>query len=457
MGIMIFGIGPAVSHASLVTDSQHGYSQRMLDFNIVREDPDAVQTALANRGTDIDLGMLLQRDAARRQIIQKLEALQAERNEASKMIGERKRAGEDATEVMDRMRAVGDEIKRLDAERKAIDEEIRGVMLTLPNLAHASVPVGSDESANREERRWGTPREFDFEPRDHVDVGEGLGILDMARAAKISGARFSAQFGFGARLERALAAYMIDLHEAAGYTEVLTPYLVTPDSMQATGQLPKFADDAFFIDRDELFLIPTSEVPLVNLHRGETFDGAWLPVKYCGYTPCFRREAGSYGRDTRGLIRVHQFNKVEMVCFTDATSSYEALEAITTQAESVLQGLELPYRVVTLSTGDMGFGAAKTYDIEVWLPSQAVFREISSCSNCTDFQARRAEIRYRPTGGGKSRLAHTLNGSGLAVGRTLVAVLENHQQEDGTVRVPPALRPYLGGVELIEAAVRPGN
>jgi seryl-tRNA synthetase len=429
----------------------------MLDFNIIRQAPDVIQAALADRGTEIDVGALLERDATRRQVIQNLEALQAERNETSKLIGERKRAGEDATEVMERMRAVGDEVKRLDAERKAIDEEIRELLLTLPNLAHESVPVGTDESSNREERRWGTPREFDFEPRDHVELGEDLGILDMGRAAKISGARFSAQFGMGARLERALAAYMIDLHEAAGYTEVLTPYLVTPDSMMATGQLPKFADDAFFIDKDDLYLIPTSEVPLVNLHREETLDGAVLPVKYCGYTPCFRREAGSYGRDTRGLIRVHQFNKVEMVCITDAHSSYETLAAITAQAESVLQGLKLPYRVVTLSTGDMGFSAAKTYDIEVWLPSQATFREISSCSNCTDFQARRAEIRYRPSEGGKSRFVHTLNGSGLAVGRTLVAVLENHQQEDGTVRVPPALRPYVGGLELIEAVVRPGN
>jgi len=446
-----------VSHASLVTDSQRGYPQRMLDFNIIRQDPDAVQAALADRGTEIDLGALLERDAGRREIIQKLEALQAERNETSKLIGERKRAGEDATEIMERMRAVGDEVKRLDADRKAIDEEIRNVLLTFPNLAHESVPVGKDEGANREERRWGSPPEFDFEPRDHVDIGEGLGILDMGRAAKISGARFSAQFGIGARLERALAAYMIDLHEAAGYMEVLTPYLVTAESMMATGQLPKFADDAFFVDKDDLYLIPTSEVPLVNLHREETLDGALLPVKYCGYTPCFRREAGSYGRDTRGLIRVHQFNKVEMVSITDALSSYEALEAITAQAESVLQGLELPYRVVTLSTGDMGFGAAKTYDIEVWLPSQSTFREISSCSNCTDFQARRAEIRYRPTDGGKSRFAHTLNGSGLAVGRTLVALLENHQQEDGTVRVPAALRPYVGDIEFIEAVDRPGN
>jgi len=446
-----------VSHAPLVTDSQRGYPQPMLDFNIIRQDPDAAQAALTDRGCDIDLGALLERDATRRQLIQNLETLQAERNETSKQIGELKKAGKDATEVMDRVRAVGDEVKRLDADRKAIDEEIRGLLLTLPNLAHESVPVGKDESANREERRWGSPREFDFEPRDHVDIGEGLGILDMTRAAKISGARFSAQFGMGARLERALAAYMIDLHEAAGYMEVLTPYLVTPDSMLATGQLPKFADDAFFVDKDDLYLIPTSEVPLVNLHRDETLDGATLPVKYCGYTPCFRREAGSYGRDTRGLIRVHQFNKVEMVCISDAPSSYEALEAITAQAEAVLQGLELPYRVVTLSTGDMGFGAAKTYDIEVWLPSQSTFREISSCSNCTDFQARRADIRYRPSDGGKSRFAHTLNGSGLAVGRTLVAVLENHQQQDGTVRVPAALRPYVGGTEFIEAIVRPGN
>jgi seryl-tRNA synthetase len=422
----------------------------MLDFNTIRQDPDGSSAALTARGASLDMNALLARDRERRDIIQRLEALQAERNETSKKIGELKRAGGDAGEVMARMRAVGDEVKALDAERKAIDDAIRAELLALPNLAAADVPVGEDEAANREERRWGTPREFDFEPRDHLDVGEALGIIDMTRAAKLAGARFSVQFGMGARLERALAAYMIDLHTAAGFVEVLTPFLVTPEAMLGTGQLPKFADDAFCVDKDELYLIPTSEVPLVNLHREETLAGADLPLKYCGYTPCFRREAGSYGRDTRGLIRVHQFNKVELVWICDAKSSDDALECITAQAESVLKGLDLPYRVMTLSTGDMGFSAAKTYDIEVWLPSQATFREISSCSNCTDFQARRADIRYKPTGGGKSRFAHTLNGSGLAVGRTLVALLENYQQQDGTVVVPSALRPYLDGAAVLE-------
>ena len=428
----------------------------MLDFSLIRREPEAVAAALRARGTDIDLAGLLERDQARREVIQRLEALQAERNETSRRIGELRKAGEDASEVMDRMRAVGEEVKGLENERKAIDEELRGVLLTLPNLAHESVPAGADEAANREERRWGTPVELDFEARDHVDVGEGLGILDMARAAKIAGARFSAQFGVGARLERALAAYMIDRHEEEGFLEVLTPYLAGPESMLGSGQLPKFAEDAFFVDKDDFYLIPTSEVPLVNLHRDETLPGEQLPVRYCALTPCFRREAGSYGRDTRGLIRVHQFNKVEMVAFCEPDASYEMLETLTAQAESILQGLELPYRVVTLSTGDMGFAAAKTYDIEVWLPSQDTYREISSCSNCTDFQARRANIRYKPSDGGKSRFVHTLNGSGLAVGRTLVALLENHQQADGTVRVPEALRPYLQGMDVLRPIERPG-
>ncbi|NKB87316.1 MAG: serine--tRNA ligase [Acidobacteria bacterium] len=421
----------------------------MLDFSKIRQNPESVTAALADRGTTFDVDALLRLDEKRRAVIQQVEALQAKRNETSKQIGEVKRAGGDAEEVMAQMRAVGEEIKDLDAGRKAVDEAIAAILETLPNLAHESVPVGPDEAANREERRHGTPHAYDFEIRDHVDIGEALGILDMSRAAKVTGARFSAQFGMGARLERALAAYMIDLHAAAGYTEVLTPFLVSPESMHGTGQLPKFADDAFYIEKDDLYLIPTSEVPLVNLHRDETLDGSALPLKYCGLTPCFRREAGSYGRDTRGLIRVHQFNKVEMVWITDSETSFESLEAITAQAESVLQGLELPYRVMTLSTGDMGFGAAKTYDLEVWLPSQDTYREISSCSNCTDFQARRTGIRYKPAEGGKSRLAHTLNGSGLAVGRTLVALLENHQQADGTVAIPEALRPYLGGLDSI--------
>lgn len=421
----------------------------MLDLGYIRQHADSVRRALADRRSDVDLDELLRRDVGRRELIQQVEAMQAERNAASKSIGELKKAGQNAEEAVARMREVGERIKELDAERKAADEQIEGWLLRMPNLQHDSVPVGADEGANREERRWGEPRGFDFQPRDHVDLGESLGILDFERAARISGARFSAQFGLGARLERALAAYMLDTHAAHGYLEVLPPLLVTPQTMQGTGQLPKFAEDAFHCDKDDLYLIPTSEVPLVNLHAGETFEEAALPIRYCGYTPCFRREAGSYGKDTRGLIRMHQFNKVELVWITTAEGSWEALEQIVTAAERVLQGLELPYRVVSLCTGDLGFAAAKTYDLEVWLPSQDRYREISSCSNCTDFQARRADIRYRPAGQNKSRLVHTLNGSGVAVGRTLVALLENHQQQDGTVTVPPALRPYLGGVEII--------
>ena len=421
----------------------------MLDLSSIRHNADRVRQALASRHSDFDLDAFLKRDALRRELIQQVEALQAERNETSKQVGELKRSGQEATEIVVRMRAMSDRIKELEQQLKRTEESSRQDLLAIPNLPHESVPRGLDETDNREERRWGQPPEMGFEPRDHMAIGEGLGIMDFGRAAKISGARFSVQFGLGARLERALAAYMIDRHTEVGYTEVLTPHLVLPAAMQGTGQLPKFADDAFYIERDELYLIPTSEVPLVNLHSGETLDGAQLPIRYCCSSACFRREAGSYGRDTRGLIRVHQFNKVELVWITDADSSWEAHETITDDAERILRGLELPYRVVTLATGDLGFAAAKTYDLEVWLPSQGRYREISSCSNCTDFQARRAGIRYKPTGGGKSRHAHTLNGSGVAVGRALVALLEVHQQSDGSVRVPEALRPYLSGLTRI--------
>lgn len=429
----------------------------MLDIATLREDPEGLGSALADRGSSIDLDALLERDAERRALIQEVETLQADRNTSSRRIGELKKAGEDATEAMARVREIGDRIKELDEKRKSLDDEIRETLLPLPNPAHESVPVGPDETANREERRHGEPAELDFEARDHVELAEGLGILDLERAAKISGARFAVQFGDGARLERALAAYMLDLHRDSGYLEVLTPFLVTPETMLGSGQLPKFADDAFHIEKDALYLIPTSEVSLVNLHRDETLEADHLPLKYSAYTPCFRREAGSYGRDTRGLIRVHQFHKVEMVWFTEPEDSWDALELLTADAERVLQGLELPYRVMTLATGDMGFAAAKTYDLEVWLPSQGTYREISSCSNCTEFQARRAGIRVRPAGGGKSRFLHTLNGSGVAVGRALVALLENHQQADGSVRIPAALRPYMGGQEQLEAAPRPGR
>ncbi len=429
----------------------------MLDFSIIRRHPDQVRNALAQRHSDVDIEALMARDKQRRALIGEVEGLQAERNETSKRIGELKRSGADASEIMSSMRSVGDRIKELEGELKGVEAAIRDDMLCVPNLPHESVPIGEDEASNRTERTWGQPTEFDFEPRDHVELGESLGIFDFARAAKLSGARFSVQFGAGARLERALAAFMLDVHTSHGYLEVLTPLLVTPQAMQGSGQLPKFADDAFFVGGDDLYLIPTSEVPLVNLHSAEILAATDLPVKYCAHTSCFRREAGSYGRDTRGLIRMHQFNKVELVWITDAESSFEALETLTADAERILQGLELPYRVITLSTGDMGFAAAKTYDLEVWLPSQGRYREISSCSNCTDFQARRADIRYRPEGDGKTRLTHTLNGSGIAVGRALVALLENQQQADGTVRVPKALRPYLADIERIDPINRPGG
>jgi len=428
----------------------------MHDLGKIRKDPERTREGLAARRVDFDLDNLLARDERRRELIQEVDALKAKRNEAGKKIGELKKAGESADEIIAEMGQVSEQVAGLDAELDEIDRGIQADLLGLPNLPHDDVPRGSDESENREERKWGEPRAFDFKVLDHVDVGENLGIIDLERAAKVSGARFPTQFGAGARLERALAAFMLDSAQEAGYLEVFTPFLVRPDSMEASGQLPKFAEEAFFIEKDELWLIPTSEVPLVNLHRGEILPEDDLPIRYTAYTPCFRREAGSYGKDTRGMIRVHQFTKCELVWYTTPEASYDALETLVGDAERVLQRLELPYRVVSLCTGDLGFAAAKTYDIEVWLPSQETYREISSCSNCEDFQARRAEIRYRPEGGGKPRLVHTLNGSGLAIGRTIVALLENYQQADGSVVIPDALGPYMGGLERIEPLTRPG-
>jgi len=429
----------------------------MHDLGKIRKDPDSARGGLAARNVDFDLDDLLARDERRRELIQEVDALKARRNEAGKKIGELKKAGESTDEIIAEMGRVSQQVAVLDGELDAIDRGIQDDLLGLPNLPHDSVPRGRDESENREERTWGEPRAFDFKILDHVDVGESLGIIDLERAAKISGARFPTQFGAGARLERALAALMLDMAHDEGYLEVFTPFLVRPESMEGSGQLPKFAEEAFFVEKDELYLIPTSEVPLVNLHRGEILAESDLPIRYCAYTPCFRREAGSYGKDTRGMIRVHQFTKCELVWYTTPETSYEALETLVGDAERVLQRLELPYRVVSLCTGDLGFASAKTYDIEVWLPSQDTYREISSCSNCDDFQARRAEIRYRPEGGGKPRLVHTLNGSGLAIGRTLVALLENYQEADGSVTVPAALRPYMNGLERIEPLSRPGN
>ncbi len=428
----------------------------MHELATLRKNPEATRTGLSTRNVDFDLAEFFARDKRRRELIQRVDALKAKRNEAGKQIGELKKAGESADRLITEMGEVSEQIESLNPELKDLDDGIHADLLGLPNLPHESVPVGGDENDNRLERTCGEPREFDFKVLDHVDVGEALGIIDLERAAKISGARFPMQFGAGAQLERALAAFMLDLAGEHGYLEVFTPFLVLPESMEGSGQLPKFAEEAFFIEKDALYLIPTSEVPLVNLHRGEILAAADLPIRYCAYTPCFRREAGSYGKDTRGMIRVHQFTKCELVWYAAPESSYAALETLVSDAERVLQRLELPYQVVSLCTGELGFAAAKTYDIEVWLPSQGRYREISSCSNCEDFQARRAEIRYRPEAGKKTRLVHTLNGSGLAIGRTIVALLENYQQADGSVSIPEALRPYMNGLERIEPLQRPG-
>lgn len=430
----------------------------MHDLSKLRKDPDGTRAGLSARNVDFDLDDLLGRDQRRRGLIQQVDALKAQRNEAGKKIGKLKKSGGNADDIVAEMGRVSGEIETLDAELNGLDEGIHADLLGLPNLPHETVPAGRDETSNTVERTWGERRDFDFKVLDHVDVGEALRIIDLERAAKVSGARFPTQFGAGAALERGLAAFMLDLAQSeGGYLEVFTPFLVLPESMEASGQLPKFADEAFFIEKDSLYLIPTSEVPLVNLHRGEILDVNDLPIRYCAYTPCFRREAGSYGKDTRGMIRVHQFTKCELVWYTTPEASYEALETLVSDAERVLQRLELPYQVVSLCTGELGFAAAKTYDIEVWLPSQQRYREISSCSNCEDFQARRAEIRYRPREGKKPRLVHTLNGSGLAIGRTIVALLENYQEADGSVTVPEALRPYMNGLERIELLKRPGT
>ncbi|HUF78916.1 MAG TPA: serine--tRNA ligase [Thermoanaerobaculia bacterium] len=423
----------------------------MLPRALLRTEPDRVGRALAARRADPGLLERWRRsDEERRGTLVEVEELKRRRNEASSAIGELKRRGGDAAEEIAAVSRLKEEIEALEARLAAVDGDLAAAELTLPNLPHGSVPEGVDETANRVERVVGEPPAFDFEPRAHWDLGPELGILDFERGAKVAGARFTAYFGAGARLERALINFMLDLHTGEhGYTEVLPPFIANAESLTGTGQLPKFAQDLFRLEGLPLYLVPTAEVPLTNLHRGEILDEERLPVRYAAYSPCFRSEAGSYGKDVRGLIRQHQFNKVELVQVTAAERSYEALEELTGHAETVLRRLGLPYRVVTLSTGDMGFAAAKTYDLEVWLPGQGAYREISSCSNCEDFQARRAEIRYRPRGGGKPRYAHTLNGSGLAAGRTFIAILENYQQQDGSVTVPEALRPYLGGLERI--------
>jgi seryl-tRNA synthetase len=424
----------------------------MLSRDLLRDEPEKVRQGLANRHADPGpLDDWLRLDAERRALLVEVEELKRQRNEASRAIGEIKKRGGDAAEAIAAVGQLKSRIEELEARLAALDPELVAIELTLPNLPHPSVPVG-DETANRCERTVGTPREFDFAPKAHWDLGPELGILDFERGAKLTGARFTVSFGAGALLERALINFMLDVHTRAhGYTEVLPPFIVNRETLVGTGQLPKFEQDLFHLEGYPYYLIPTAEVPVTNLHRDETLDESVLPVRYTAYTPCFRSEAGSYGKDVRGLIRQHQFNKVELVQLTTPETSYAALEELTGHAEVILQRLELPYRVMCLATGDMSFGAAKTYDLEVWLPGQQAYREISSCSNCEDFQARRANLRYRPAAGSKTRLLHTLNGSGLAVGRTLIAILENYQQADGTVLIPRALLPYTGGLERITA------
>jgi seryl-tRNA synthetase len=423
----------------------------MLARELLRHDPESVVERLASRGVEPALPRTwLRLDAERRAALVELEELKRRHNEASRAIGALKQRGADAAVEIAGVAGIKERAAELDARLAALEPEISAIELALPNLPHPSVPRGADESANRVERVIGEPTRLAFEPRSHWELGQALGILDFERGAKLAGARFTVLFGAGALLERALIGLMLDLHTRShGYTEVLPPFIVNRAALMGTGQLPKFEQDLFKLEGHDYFLVPTAEVPLTNLHRDEVLEEERLPLRYTAYTPCFRSEAGSYGKDVRGLIRQHQFNKVELVQLTTPETSYEALEELTSHAERVLQLLELPYRVVCLSTGDTGFSSAKTYDIELWLPAQGAYREISSCSNCEDFQARRANLRYRPSAGGRPRFLHTLNGSGLAVGRTLIAILENYQQEDGTVLIPVALHPYTGGLTRI--------
>ncbi len=424
----------------------------MLDLKFVRENRDKVTEEIKKRGVDLDLEDLIRYDDKRKELSRKADELKALRNRVSDEIGKLKRDSkeEEAEGKRDEMKGISYEIKELDEKIKRCEDAIAEILLLIPNLPDASVPVGPDETGNVEVKKWGEPPKFSFEPKAHWDIGEALDIIDFERAGKITGARFALYKGAGALLERSLINFMLNLHtKEHRYKEVLPPFMVNRASMTGTGQLPKFEKELFKVEGDDYFLIPTAEVPVTNIHRDEMLDGDKLPIYYTAYTPCFRREAGSYGKDTRGLIRQHQFNKVELVKFVRPEDSYNELESLLLNAEEVLKKLNLPYRVVVLCTGDMGFAAAKTYDIEVWLPGQNKYREISSCSNFIDFQARRANIRFRRETKAKPEYVHTLNGSGLAVGRTLVAILENYQQEDGTVIVPEALRHYMGGMERI--------
>lgn len=417
----------------------------MLDLKFVRENLDKVAEAMKNRHTEVDLDAFRKLDQERRDLLQEVEADKSLRNSVSAEISKMKKNGEDASEKILSMRTLGDKIAETDKKLKEVEQGLRDIMLTIPNMPDASVPVGKDDTENPEVRKWGEPTHFDFEPKAHWDLGEELGILDSNRAAKVSGGRFYYYLGLGARLERAVYNFMLDQHtQKDGYTEVIPPYIVNRETMTGTGQLPKFHEDMYRLEGMEMYLIPTAEVPLTNYYRDEIIDGAKLPIYLTAFTPCFRAEAGSAGRDTRGLIRQHQFHKVEMVKFTKPEDSFDELEKLTHDAEGILQALGLPYHVVCLCTGDLGFSATKCYDIEVWFPAQNKYREISSCSNCVDFQARRANIRFRRDSKSKPEFVHTLNGSGLAVGRTVAAILENYQQADGSIVVPEVLRPDTG-------------
>jgi len=425
----------------------------MLDIKFLRQNIDFVKTRIAERGQDIDLDAFIRLDGKRRDILQEVEALRNERNAVSKQVGERKKRKEDAQDLISRMGEVSSRIRELEDGLKGTEESLQNLLMTIPNIPHESVVCGTSSEDNPVIRVWGEKPKFEFAPKPHWEIGEDLNILDFARGAKIAGARFTLYRGAGAMLERAIVNFMLDLHITEHrYTEILPPFMANRESMTGTGQLPKFAEDLFKIENQEYYLIPTAEVPVTNIHRDEILDEKILPVYYVAYSPCFRAEAGSYGKDTRGLIRQHQFNKVEMVKFATPETSYDELEMLTLNAEEVLKRLKIPYRTVCLCTGDLGFSSAKTYDVEAWLPGQEAYREISSCSNFEDFQARRASIRFRRTSTGKLEFVHTLNGSGLAAGRTLVAVLENYQQADGSVVIPDALRPYMRGMDKIPAA-----
>ncbi len=428
----------------------------MLDPAFVRDNLETVRAGYAHRGLDAtaELEQLAGLESHRRRLIPHIEGLKRDQNAAAAEVAQAKKQGRDVSHIFEANKARGAQVKELDAELERIESARTAILTALPNLPHQSVPIGKSAADNVVVRTWGEPRVFDFEAQAHWDLGPALGIIDFERATKIARARFAVLLGAGAQLERALINFMLTLHAGEhGYTEIEPPFLVNSASLYGTGNLPKFETDLFKIGGDwDLYLIPTAEVPVTNLYRGEILDGRTLPIKYTSYTPCFRSEAGSHGADVRGLIRQHQFDKVELVKFTTAEQSYDELEALTANAEEVLKRLELPYRTMALCTGDMGFSSAKTYDIEVWLPSQKTYREISSCSNCEAFQARRANIKYRPGGTGKAEYVHTLNGSGLAVGRTLIAVLENYQQKDGSIAIPTALRPFMGGREVIAKA-----